>query len=166
MVDKNVLQKNRYLVVTDRELELLHRCVEYQMKDLEARLAAAIELPLDELQYREGLVALLPEHLQSAARRLIVYNEGDEHVAIVVWCEADVFMRARERRVKGLTREMAQEIIDTMDDKQDAEYGLTWSNIDSGLDDLLADKKITEEGVDIERDEEGIGGEEWLKATR
>jgi len=117
------LQKQRFIAVTDRELSLLHWCVnrhasrpgfegplpqeDLELKDLEARLAAAIELPLDDIQYREGLVALLPKHLQSAGRRLIVYNEGDEHVAVAIWCEEDVFTRAKERGWK-ITREQAQ----------------------------------------------------------
>ena len=62
MVDINALQKERFISFTEQELRLLHKLVdrghrmtvaagdeELWLKDLEARLATAIELPVDEL---------------------------------------------------------------------------------------------------------------------
>ena len=142
------LQEQKFIAFTQSELRGLHKLVDHAhrmtvevgneelwLQDLEVRLATAIELPVDGIKYKEGLVALLPEHLQSAARRLIVYNTGDEHVAVAVWCEEDVFERAKEKRLK-ISREQVQEIIADMDRKQDCELGISWTTIDSYLDEM------------------------------
>ena len=63
------LQKEQYVVFNEVEMRKLHRLLvkyleaqEFLMKedllakDLEARLATAIELPVDSIEYKEGLV--------------------------------------------------------------------------------------------------------------
>ena len=48
-----------------------------------------------------------------------MYNTGDEHVAVAIWGEEDVFHQAKQRGWK-ITREQAQEILAKMDgDKYD-----------------------------------------------
>ena len=149
------LQKEIPVMFTVSELRGLHRMVDQAhratveagdeqlaLKDMEARLASIIEAPLDEdsSEYREFIVSLCPEHLQSAARRLIVYNTGDEHVAMALWCEEDVFERARERKMK-ITREQARYVVKMLDYKQDASLGISWDTIDCYLDELVLDKE-------------------------
>jgi len=61
--------------------------------------------------------------------------QPDEHIAVAIWCEEDVFGRAEERDMT-ITKEQAQSIIDQMDANHDAELGITWDTIDAGLDEL------------------------------
>lgn len=145
-----------------QELVLLHKLAERAHRltvasgdeqlliaDLAARLENALEMVGDELTCLETIVDMLPGHLQDAARRLIVYNEGDEHVAVAIWSEQDVFERARENGLK-VTREQAQEVIDQMDRHQDAEIGLTWTTIDYLLDDMNLPEREEEDGEEEE----------------
>lgn len=151
------MKKEKFISLTDKELQLLHWCVEHhaprpafptavlekgylpqedlELKDLEARLATAIELPVSD---SEVVLQLVPEHLQDAVKRILGGN--DEHVAVAVWCEEDVFGRAKEKRMK-ISREEAQEILADIDRKQDAELGITWDTIDCYLDELKEGRK-------------------------
>uniref|UniRef100_A0A6M3KJP5 Uncharacterized protein n=1 Tax=viral metagenome TaxID=1070528 RepID=A0A6M3KJP5_9ZZZZ len=145
--DLTKLERDIPVMFKMHELVLLHKLVDrahrltvetgnesLELKDMEARLATGIELSVDELSYREAIVSMLPEHLQSAVRRLIVYNNG-EHVATAVWSEEDVFEKAKEKGMK-ISREQAQEVLAEIDRKQDASLGITWDTIDCYLDDL------------------------------
>ena len=136
--------KQRPFMLTERELRRLHQVVEraeasikgvedLELKDIEARLAAAIELPADEADILQMVPQLVPEHLRDAVQRII--GCGGEHVAVAIWCEEDVFDRAKERGEK-ISREQAQEIISMMDRKHDCELGITWTTIDVLLDDM------------------------------
>ena len=135
------------VMLSRQELLLLHKLADrayrvtveagneqLSFQDLAAKLDKEMEKPFDELSFKEALVALLPEHLQDVGRRLIVYNEG-ENVAAAIWCECDVFNRAKERGMT-ITREQAQEVVAKLDDKQDASLGITWDTIDCWLDEL------------------------------
>ena len=137
------LLKPRMVMFTEQELRKLHQCVngmyklgvqvgreDLELQDLEARLATVIELPVDE---KEVLLQMVPEHLRDAVKRLLW--SGDEHVALAVWCEADVIGKAQERGME-ITREQAQEILEKMDRQQDSELGITWTTIDVLLDEL------------------------------
>ena len=55
--------------------------------------------------------------------------QPDEHIATAIWCEDDVIGRAQERG-KVVTREQAQEILDTIDRKQDCSVGISWIALD------------------------------------
>ena len=61
-------------------------------------------------------------------KRLNGYNP-DDHIAVAIWCEEDVIGRARERG-KEVTREQAQNILDTIDHKQDCTQGISWVELD------------------------------------
>ena len=60
---------------------------------------------------------------------------GDEHVAVAIWSEEDVFGRARERGMT-ITREQAQAVLNNMDNKQDCAMGISWATMDCYLDEL------------------------------
>ena len=66
--------------------------------------------------------------------------QPDEHIAVAIWCEDDVIRRARERH-KTITREEAQEILDTIDHKQDCSMGISWDTLDAYIDDLERKKE-------------------------
>jgi len=68
-------------------------------------------------------------------QRLNSQYQPDEHIAVAIWCEEDVFGRAEERGM-AITTEQAQSIIEQMDANHDAEIGITWDTIDAGLDEL------------------------------
>lgn len=55
--------------------------------------------------------------------------QPDEHIATAIWCEEDVIGRAQERGL-SVTREQAQNILDTIDHKQDCTQGISWVEID------------------------------------
>lgn len=145
------LQKQRPIMVTEQELRLLHWCVERHapreafplpeddlaLKDLEARLAAAVVLPVD---VQDVALQLVPEHLRDAVRSIL--QCGDEHVAVAVWCEEDVFYVAKGKGME-ISREQAQEVLAKMGS---AELGITWATIDSYLGGLE-----TEEGGEDDR---------------
>jgi len=68
------------------------------------------------------------------ATRRLNWN-GEQHVAVAIWCEDDVLFRAKERGIK-CSRAQAQEIIDSVDHKQDCSMGITWETLDCYLDEL------------------------------
>lgn len=53
----------------------------------------------------------------------------DDHIAVAIWCEEDVIGRARERG-RLVSREQAQNILDTIDRKQDCTQGISWVELD------------------------------------
>lgn len=70
---------------------------------------------------------------------IVKLNENyqpDEHIAVAIWCEDDVIGRARERH-KVVSREQAQRILDTIDNKQDCSLGISWDTLDFYIDDEL-----------------------------
>ena len=71
--------------------------------------------------------------VQEAIKRLR-WNKK-QHVAVAIWCEADVLARAESKGIK-CTREEAAELIDEIDRKQDCELGITWVTLDCYLDQL------------------------------
>jgi hypothetical protein len=72
-------------------------------------------------------VANVIEHLQG--------YKPDEHIATAIWCEEDVLGRAKERG-KKITRKQAQEILDSIDHKQDCELGISWDTLDCYIDEI------------------------------
>jgi hypothetical protein len=63
--------------------------------------------------------------------------QSEEHIACAIWCEEDVLGRAEERGIK-ITREQVQNILDTIDRKQDCSLGISWDTIDVFTDEELA----------------------------
>lgn len=59
--------------------------------------------------------------------------DPEDHICSHLWQSDDVIHQAREHR-KGITQEIAEQIIDEMDNKIDAELGVTWLTIDCYLD--------------------------------
>ena len=74
---------------------------------------------------------------EDAARRL-ARGDDKQCVAVAVWCSQDVIDAAEERGIK-LTPDQADEIIDYVDRKQDAEIGINWAVINSAIDWLISD---------------------------
>jgi hypothetical protein len=62
-------------------------------------------------------------------KRLNEQYKPDQHIAIAIWCEEDVIGRAEERGIK-VTQEQAQRILDTIENKQDCEIGISWVELD------------------------------------
>jgi len=55
--------------------------------------------------------------------------QPDDHIAVAIWGEDDIIGRAEERDIK-ISREQAQHILDTIDNKQDCEVGISWVELD------------------------------------
>ena len=62
--------------------------------------------------------------------------DPDAHIATAIWCEEDVIGRAKERG-KEVTREQAQDILDTIERRQDCELGISWITLDVYIDEEL-----------------------------
>jgi len=75
-------------------------------------------------------MAMLPDVLT----RLGWIRDG-KHIAVAIWSEDDVLDRAEERGIP-CTEEQAQEIVDSMDSRQDCSIGITWDTIDCYLEEL------------------------------
>ena len=70
--------------------------------------------------------------IEEAQKRL----EGIKgHVAVAIWQREDVLGKAEELGIE-ITPEQADEILDEMDHRQDAEIGITWDTIEVLLHEL------------------------------
>jgi len=78
--------------------------------------------------------------IEQAIKRL--HHSDGQHVAVAIWCEDDVFVRARERGLT-ITREQAQEVLRLMDSKHDCEMGISWATMDVYLDEIAKDVQET-----------------------
>ena len=63
----------------------------------------------------------------------------DEHIAVAIWCESDVIDRA-EKLGTVVTQEEAQDILDTIDRKQDCSVGVSWDTLDAFIDECIANR--------------------------
>lgn len=63
------------------------------------------------------------------------HYKSTDHIAVVIWTVDDVKCRAKERE-QEITEEQMINIIERMNDKQDATLGISWDTIDCYLDDL------------------------------
>ncbi len=69
--------------------------------------------------------------IDEAQRRL----DGIEgHVAVAIWQREDVLGKAEELGI-NITPEQADEILDEMDHRQEAEVGISWDTIEVDLQD-------------------------------
>jgi len=60
----------------------------------------------------------------------------NEHIAVAIWGEEDVIGRAEERGIT-ITQKEAQEILDSVDHKQDCSIGISWDVLDVYIDELV-----------------------------
>jgi len=74
--------------------------------------------------------------VRDVIEKLNTNYQPDEHIAVAIWCEDDVIGLARERG-KVVTREQAQQILDTIDNKQDCSLGISWDVLDVYIDELV-----------------------------
>ena len=72
-------------------------------------------------------------NIQDAINRLTKYYPLDAPVCMVLWLADDVIKQAKEQGV-DITQELAAEILESLDDNHDANYGITWETIDAALD--------------------------------
>ena len=78
--------------------------------------------------------------------------EGLEgHVAMALWIREDVIGKARQMGYT-LTGEAADDILDEIDRKQDAELGITWDTLESYIEDYVKEHGIPKTEV---KNEEG-----------
>lgn len=77
-------------------------------------------------------------------RHLTDNYQSDEHIATAIWCEEDVIGRARERG-KFVTQEQAQNILDTIDRKQDCTQGISWVELD-----IYTDAELEEAAAELQ----------------
>ena len=52
---------------------------------------------------------------------------------IVIWLSDDVISRAHDLNV-GISKELAAEILESLEQNHDCNYGITWDHIDAELD--------------------------------
>lgn len=71
-------------------------------------------------------------NIQEAKERLSRYPL-DAPVCMVLWLADDVIKQAKEQGV-DISPELAAEILESLDDNHDANYGITWETIDAALD--------------------------------
>lgn len=74
--------------------------------------------------------------VRDVIKKLTDNYQLDDHIAIAIWCEGDIIGRAQERG-KVVTRQQAQQILDTIERKQDCELGISWLTIDAHTDEEL-----------------------------
>lgn len=72
-------------------------------------------------------------NIQNAINRLTKYYPLDAPVCMVLWLADDVIKQAKEQGVE-ITPELAAEVLESLDDNHDANYGITWETIDAALD--------------------------------
>jgi len=72
-------------------------------------------------------------NIQDAINRLTKYYPLDAPVCMVLWLVDDVIKQAKEQGV-DIPPELAAEILESLDDNHDANYGITWETIDATLD--------------------------------
>jgi len=72
-------------------------------------------------------------NIQDAINRLTKYYPLDAPVCMVLWLADDVIKQAAERNMQ-ITDELAAQILESLDDHHDANYGITWEHIDAELD--------------------------------
>lgn len=78
--------------------------------------------------------------VKDAIKRLQGYDP-ESHVAMAVWTEADVIGYAKQEMATELKPEQAREILDDIENHQDAELGITWLTIRCAIE-LLGFKQL------------------------
>ena len=70
--------------------------------------------------------------IKAAIERLSKYPP-DAPACMVLWLVDDVVTRAKERNL-DVSDELSAEIIESLENRHDANYGITWDHIDAELD--------------------------------
>ena len=68
-------------------------------------------------------------------RWLETQYDPEQEIATTVWSYEDVFHQAEQYK-KGMTKELAEEIIELVDQHHDANYGFSWTTIDCAMDEF------------------------------
>jgi len=76
-------------------------------------------------------------NIQDAIERLSRYPL-DAPVCMVLWLTDDVIKQAAERNMQ-ISDELAAQILESLDDHHDANYGITWEHINAELDAVSTD---------------------------
>jgi hypothetical protein len=66
-------------------------------------------------------------------------HKKGEHLCVIVWQADDVIGQAHEAGVK-CSKEEADKILEAMEHQHNASFGISWSTIDSHLDDLVTER--------------------------
>jgi hypothetical protein len=66
----------------------------------------------------------------------------------ITWCTEDVLDTAKQMEVK-LTEEEANDVLFTIEANHDANFGITWDNIEWAIQDLVSQKE-NEKNEDIQ----------------
>jgi len=78
--------------------------------------------------------------IKAAIERLSKYPP-DAPACMVLWLDNDVISRANERKLT-VSDELTAEILESLKETHDANYGITWEHIDAAL-----DAKLEHEGL-------------------
>lgn len=82
------------------------------------------------------------EHLQ--------HYPDDTPVCFILWLPQDVIDRAKEQNIT-LDADQAGEVLESLHDNHDCNYGITWETIDVQLDGLVKDQQeLVDEPNDLE----------------
>lgn len=71
------------------------------------------------------------------------YTNPEECIAVAIWTTDDVLGQASQHPYAEVTKEEAQEIVCKIHRKHDATLGITWTTIDSHLDELAGEQRET-----------------------
>lgn len=74
------------------------------------------------------------KHCIERINRMKTSNKNTQ-IAMAIWGTDDVITRAKEREIK-ITPEQANDIVRTIDQKQDCSIGINWTVIDYYLDEI------------------------------
>ena len=77
--------------------------------------------------------------------------DPDEGCAIHLWTEPDVMCTAEAMNIE-ITEEEAREILDTIHEHVDCEYGITWESLRCTIDDFDRDRGDIDENKDGEEE--------------
>jgi len=79
--------------------------------------------------------------IKDAIERLLTYPL-DRPCCMILWLDDDVASKAKERKLQ-ISDELAAQILESLEENHDANYGITWGHIDVELDAHLQDEGLT-----------------------
>ena len=80
--------------------------------------------------------------IRMAIQRLSKYPQ-DAPACMVLWLTDDIVTRANERGL-DVSEALAAEILESLENQQDANYGITWDHIDAALDNYRDHEGLTQ----------------------
>lgn len=108
-----------FIEVSPEDVKLIKSGID-KLLDLEAR------------QPRKGRTTSEGRALETLLGQL---RQKPEPVAMAIWCVGDVMGRAKEKHMK-ISKQQAIGVLNNIDDRQDCEYGISWTTIDCYLGEL------------------------------